>query len=283
MNAAAETRVALFGLQAAGKTTYVVALFQACNLGKDDLKITRYGQGQREYLNALSERLAARKSLERTNQTEPGELRLYVRLVSDADEVQLVIPDLSGEHLRDGMTSRMLTEDLADLATDADAALLFVRVDKVESAETLADFNLLMRGLDAVGEDIAPERPEDWEVEFAPTQVRLTDAMQELLRLRGVRPLRVALVLSAWDQVHDLAPEAWARKHLGLLSQLLDGHPLVEWTAFGVSAQGGDFQDEEDLKRLEKKSLSARPFVDEADGSRVGIGAPVKWVLGVGS
>jgi hypothetical protein len=271
--------VALVGLHSGGKTTYVVAFFQACVHKTDSVEITNYGVGGREYLNTLAERLSKLQSLERTHQSAPGELRLAVRLEKGGAETELLIPDLAGEHLREGLNLRRLPDVFDELVRVADAALVFVRVDTLEEAQSLVDFNALMAGLKDPDEgEVAPERPEDWEPEFAPTQVRLTDALQELLRLRGNVPLNVGLILSAWDKAGESSPREWALQHLPLLCQFLDNQP-GEWEIFGVSAQGGDFRDARDKERLDKLSLSERPYAESDDGNRIGVCEPVKWAL----
>lgn len=280
-----QSTVALIGLQGTGKSTYVVAFFLACESSADGMCITNYcGNGNREYLNKLAQRLADCEALERTRQTEPGELRLKVILADGAEEQQLLIPDLSGELLRDGMATRHLDEQLDQLVASANGTILFMRSDRIVAAETLADFNTALEraGQPAEGAT-APERPEDWELAVAPTQVRLVDAVQELLRRRGPAPLRLALVLSAWDTQSKagLTPLQWAQGHLALLTQLLDGQENVQWSVFGVSAQGGDFCDAEQRDRLKEVDVSVRATVAQADGSAGGVGAPVRWALGL--
>jgi hypothetical protein len=182
------------------------------------------------------------------------------------------------------MATRHLDEQLDQLVAGSNGAILFVRADRIVAAETLADFNTALEhaGQPAEGAT-APERPEDWELALAPTQVRLADAVQELLRRRGSAPLRLALVLSAWDTQSEtgLVPLQWAQRRLALLTQLLDGQESLEWSVFGVSAQGGDFSDAEQRDRLEKIDVSVRATVAHADGSEGGVGAPVRWALGL--
>lgn len=273
--------VALVGLPSAGKSTYIAALFQACVAQRDGLEITHLGDGQRDYLNKLGRQLADFNSLTRTQQSEPGELSLTVKLSAEGEPLRLVIPDLSGEHLRDALGgTQPLFSELHDLLVDVGSVLVFVRTDRVASAETLVDLNALLEGVaDPDEADTAPERPEDWVPEMAPTQVRLAHALQELVRLRGDRAVRVAIVLSAWDQAESSSPETWARGNLALVTQLLDNEPSIAWTAFGASSQGGDFKNPEDRARLEQLKLSERAQVYDGLGDPVSISAPIAWSL----
>lgn len=272
-------RLAVLGLQSTGKTTYLTAFFIACDRAADGLAITQYGLGDRDFLNKRADELGACRPVERTPQNDPSELRLMVRLEKGQPEQELVVPDLSGELLRESMNDRSLDTQILDQLSDASAHLLFLRVDRMLEAKRLADFAAALR---AAGEELAgeplPETP-DWTVELAATQVRLTDVMQELVRL-DYKPSRLAVVLSAWDQRKDehQTPEEWAREHLGLLTQWLMNSG-IEWTAFGVSAQGGDFGDVAARELLEGRTLAERPFVQAADGTIAGIGEPLKWAL----
>jgi len=271
----------MLGLHSAGKTTYAVVFYTACEGGRDGMAITKYAEGDRAYLNERADELANCKPLERTSQQARGELRLRVKLGSNRPERLLVMPDLSGELLRDSMTDRLLNEDLSQLMDESDAALLFVHSNRIIQPTNIADLNeLLRRAGEQPGGETARETPDDWEIDLAATQVQLTDIMQELMRLRGARPLRLGLILSAWDTQEEegLSPGAWASEYLPLLVQMLESDPRVDWDVFGVSAQGGDFFGPERAD-LEDTDVAERPKVQRRDGQSAGIGAPLLWAL----
>lgn len=159
--------------------------------------------------------------------------------------------------------------------------LLFARTNGLLEHKTIEDLNQLLRELgEEPGDDTAPDTADDWMIELAVTQARLTDIVQEILRLRNGRELRLGLVLSAWDTQleQDLAPREWAERNLPLLVQTLDNESTIEWEVFGVSAQGGDFEGPE-RARLEKLDVIDRPIVHRSDGEEVGIAAPLRWAL----
>lgn len=283
MAAAEPTRVAFVGLQSTGKTTYLAAFFAACETGHDNMAITKYGAGNREYLNSLADQLARCKPVERTKQSDLGEFRLFVKLSTEAPEQQLIIPDLSGELLRDSMNDRVLNPRLDSLLEEADAFLVFVRTKPIVRATQIADLNAALRAAgEEPGNSVAAERPEDWSVEQAATQARLTDVMQELMQLRQLDGVRVGITISAWDLRKDKeeTPDSWANRELTLLLQLLN-NSSVDTAVFGVSAQGGDYNDENDVVRLQQIDLNARPVVQLGDGQSAEIGAPLKWALRV--
>jgi Double-GTPase 1 len=273
--------VGMIGFPAAGKTTYAVVFYQSCEAGLDGMEITNYGVGNRQYLNQQADKLAACESLERTSQQQRHELRLRIKLADPAPERELVMPDHSGEFLRDSMSSRVLDERLSELVENTDALMLFVRSDHLVAPETLQDFNSALRnaGDEPAGEP-APEAPEAWEVGFACSQARLTDVAQEIIGLRNGRHLRLVVVLSAWDTQLEagLAPAEWAARTLPLLVSFLNNEPTIEWEVFGVSAQGGDFNGTA-VDALKAIPVEQRPKVQRRDGTSQGIGAPLRWAL----
>ena len=70
--------------------------------------------------------------------------------------------------------------------------------------------------------------------------------------------LKVRFVISAWDLVEKefqqdkVMPEEYIKIKLPLLYQyLLFNAKIIDYEIWGVSAQGGDFDDKDDLKKLQ--------------------------------
>ena len=272
----------MVGAPATGKTTFLTAFYVATENGQGDVAITRYSDSDREHLNKMMEMLGECNEVVRTNEQEPAELRLTVSFGSGKEE-QLLVPDMSGELIERAMLNRRIDEDFGQLIVDSDSVLVFLRADEMLSADPAQDLELLLR-LAGVGggsvQDESPATPDDWEIALAPTQVRLVDVVQQLMRLRDGAPVRLALIISAWDQTDgNLSPRQWSVENMPLLVQLLDGLSNVTWTVFGVSAQGGAFTDEPDRKRLENTELLNRPVVQDEAGLDSSVFAPICWAL----
>jgi hypothetical protein len=273
--------VGLIGLPNTGKTTYAVVFYQSCEAQVDDMRITRYAVGDREYLNEQANALADCKVVERTGQQQRHEVHLKVQLAATSADQELIIPDLSGEFLRDSMSSRSFSERLVALVRDCDALLLFIRPDHLKRPDKIESFNEALRELgEDPGGDSAPENPDDWEIDLGCTQARITDIIQEIVGVR-TRRVRLGLVLSAWDTEAGgaLTPRQWAERELPLVVSCVDNDPQVTSQIFGVSAQGHDFG-KVDTESLREVPIEQRAWVCHGDGSTGGIGAPLRWALG---
>lgn len=274
----------MVGLPDTGKTTFLAAFYVAAEHGGGGVEIVDLAAGDREHLNKMMERLSRCENVVRTSEQEPQEMRLSLHFSGGASE-RLLVPDMSGELIERGTIDRHMDDGFAELTVENDAILLFLRPDRLLTADPAQEFAelLAVAGIesDPGGAAAAPD-PDDWEIALAPTQVRLVDIVEQLVLLRGGAPLRLCLVVSAWDATDDkLPPRGWAEEALPLLVQMLDARDDIDWTIFGVSAQGGDFGKEAERGRLEKLDLVERPVVLDAEGAKTTILAPISWALGL--
>jgi hypothetical protein len=277
----ASKTLCMVGLPDTGKTTYLTAFYIATEEGSGDVSIATHSDSDRKYLNERMEELAECKRVTRTNEQDPEELRLMLNFEGVGDE-SLLIPDLWGERIARATEKRRIDQEFGELTIDSDAILLFLRPKELSAAEGVHDFVELCRiaGLDFEPNPGAVVTPDQWEIALVTAQVRLVDIVQELMVLRNGASLRLCLVISAWDMSSgEISPQDWTWENLPLLAQVLDSQPGIEWTVFGVSAQGGDFEDEEDRKRLIDIELIDRPIVAAADGEESNIIAPIRWAL----
>ncbi len=111
--------------------------------------------------------------------------------------------------------------------------------------------------LDALGSDELDERSaaeplsaEDppWIPERTPLQVQVVDLLEAMQRSPfQAKPLRVAVIVSAWDLTDGISADAWLKKRMPLLDQYLrSGQGAVAVRVYGVSAQGGQLSKKED-------------------------------------
>jgi hypothetical protein len=121
-----------------------------------------------------------------------------------------------------------------------------------------------------------------FKVEKASTAAKYVDALENLLASRRAHwPVRVAIVVSAWDTPERSGfrkPGEWLRKRLpSVLSMSTVNGDMMETRVFGVSAQGGPLPEKKaDLLPL---SVRERAFARDGDGNGVPIFEPLRWAL----
>lgn len=287
-------RVVLVGLPGSGKTTFLAAFWAAMNNGNaaGEVELGRLSGDQR-YLNRIRQEWLRYRRMERTLLPDETNLAVPLRLRTTGQEFTLSVPELAGENYKKAWATRELPRKVADLLSQADGLALFVSTGQVEKPIRMDQARAALFGLipaafeepadddEGEGDDEKPapeSRP--WRHEMAPTQVVLVEVLQFVEQLRTLS--RVSIVLSAWDRVLKSSagdtPETWLKRELPLLWQFLQRNPgQLEVRVFGVSAQGGDY--DEDIDRLSELSPALRPKAFDANGDELDeFIAPLKWL-----
>lgn len=291
MIAKTRSKVLMVGLPQSGKTTFLAALWHIVQeTGVPSSLRLKELRGDRTYLNRIREAWFACRPLDRT--TIQNEQLVTLCLESSAArELELTIPDLSGESFELRLRERRWPTDFDGLVNDARGILLFIHPDLIRPARRVD----LAQGLAAQLRrgDPSPDNaatcqvattvpPAPWSHELMPTQVQLVELLQFMLERRGsAEALRVVVIISAWDLLEALVgtPKEVLWKHLPLLWQFLDANPeTITHTVVGVSAQGGDLdKDRVALLGQDPPSLRVRVVGLECDPHD--LSAPVFWLL----
>lgn len=264
-----DTTILLAGLPDSGKTTYLAALFHLLRAGIENSAGLTMEQlpEERDYLMEVESAWLHFEPLIRTVATVPG--RASISTTRGADLLTLSIPDIRGEDFEHLWEYGTTTEHLATVAASATGVLLFVRADAVVPGDFLDESVETVEGVSF--------RLEDWEPEAAPTQTKLCDILEQLeLPARGVP---VAVAVSAWDTV-DIREDAgaWFQRSLPLLWQLLRA-ASSQFEVFGISAQGGDLNDPEDLHRLTALPNTTARIADPSVRRGEDLTLPLRWIL----
>jgi hypothetical protein len=144
---------------------------------------------------------------------------------------------------------RECDKDVAEILSGDTGILLFVHADRIDSPQWVTDVAALSAKM---GLDLPLVNPVPWHPRLAPTQVQLVDLIQLLCAPPlGSPPRRLGVVLSAWDKVapEGRTPAEFVAERMPLLHQWLN-HAAVaaRFRVFGVSAQGGDYEPDADVK-----------------------------------
>lgn len=306
------------GLPESGKTTFLAALWHVITLGTlpSSLTVDRVS-GDRTYLNAIAHRWSDGHALERTITAGGATVQMHLRYRSVDRAFSLTFPDLPGEVFRDAWAHRTWPKDVAEMAATATGILLFIHPDVHEPQRLDVLNRTSIAGgaaelpADATTSSGVPSETESapWLPGDAPHAVILVDLIQAVLRAqtasddnaKGESPLRVAVVISAWDLVDaearyapqaDVAnhgarmagpvpesPSQWVAHRLPFLEQFLRSNPeTIQYHVFGVSAQGGAL--DETHRLLAAPTPEERIRVVGAPGAPNDLTAVVRWSAG---
>ena len=181
------------------------------------------------------------------------------------------------------------------MAAESHGLLLFCHSQTIDAGPTKAEVSDLLGSLepDAAGEPAVasqgnPNADEQIDVtadqgqHTPPTQVALVDLLQLLAQQRGPRPAYVSFVISAWDLVAPgMTPDEFLSRNLPLLEQYIRSNAgWLQFRAYGLSAQGGDYGDEVSRRALAAKDVVERAIVLRNDGTRTGVEDIALWGLG---
>jgi hypothetical protein len=244
----------LIGLPGTGKTSFLAALWYMVNQSsvKCALELDRL-DGDSKYLNELRAAWMAYKPVPRNPADTEKVVSMILKTRDSQEPVRLMFPDLSGESFRLQWTTRQFTKEYDANLRMASGGIVFVhpeaisKPERIDAADTLVE---TMNGIEAEGDDegeegnVAVHTP--WEIEIAPTQVKLVELLQFISgRDYFKAPFRIAIVVSAWDLIakSGASPLEWISDELPLFRQFLDcNEKNFETTFYGLSAQGGRYE-----------------------------------------
>jgi hypothetical protein len=270
----------------------------------------------RERITEISDVLLASHVAVHT--TVDDEQDITLSLTCDGVDFVLSIPDLSGETWEDALVERRWPRALDGAITDATGFIVFVHCEDINDGLTIVDAEQATAAIlgdddgptdGAVNEShekqgvvpvtIASEADDDEQDTGAAvdnadeedeesrckqlTQVSLIELIQ-FFAATSPRPIRVSLVVSAWDlEPKELKPQQWLSKNGSMLAQFLElNTDEVEAAVWGVSAQGADLSNEQVREKYKDKDPIERARVHAADGTEVGVAAPLRWILRLG-
>ena len=159
--------------------------------------------------------------------------------------------------------------------------------DTIKMPAWLVDWNTLQNKLGIVP---AEKEPIEWSPDLAPTQVKIVDLLQMLMSgTLNIGGRRLALLISAWDKVEGegQTPSEILESKLPFLNQYLrSGRDPWTWQVWGLSAQGGVYEDPEKgesfaetdrLRDIER--ASDRIKIVDVNAVSSDITKPLKWLI----
>src|SRR5258708_35992349 len=272
MTESVSNQFVMIGLPATGKTSFLAALWYLVHHGEVEHRLTiERMEGDNSHLNRISDLWASFELVPRTSTNSESIVSMVLNDTSTKKSITLTFPDLSGESFMSQWVDRHFTASYDEFLKKSIGGVLFIsslnyqKPAKIVSAEPL---------LKEMGEAGQPNEEKDeegfvpWDSTQAPTQVQLVELLQFIAGREYFKPpFRLALVISAWDdvlKVKKTSPAKWLAGEMPFLSQFLESNRrLFDFNVYGVSAQGGDYN--KDVDELTGMSASERILI-EGDG-----------------
>ena len=271
--------ILVVGLPEAGKSSFIHALDDILQNPPSGAALRAFGlAADRSYLERDKAKFRNGQTLEHTERNLQGAIpELLFEDPISHERGRLLIPDLSGEIFQDQWVHRLWAKTYREQIQNVSGALVFVRAD-VESSNQELLGKMIGKG--------NPDKSEiPWDPKKASQQVQLVDVLQFIPCHASVnRPLRVAILISAWDTVlkpnnhQPKNPTNFLRREWAFLYQYLASNPEMFTTKiYGVSALGGD--EKERKGKLSKIPPEERvKLVDDDDESK-DLTRPLRWLL----
>ena len=285
--------VVMAGMPKTGKSTFLGALYHVLEAESGSSIALDVLPDARQHLEGLRKRWLRVEPEGRTSSVSPVLNDLTLRTDETGRVLSLRWPDLSGEYFDDMVRKRTLNAQVAKILEEATALLIFVHPDTVTQQPRIYEVNRAAASAgshegnqtDNEETDDATEPQEiEWDPMMVPGQILTVELLQMLLDVRfAYRICRISIIVSAWDVVpsHVPAPKEYVRSQLPLLDQFLQANvDRCHFRMFGVSALGGDPENDKEMLQAKMEPVQRIQVVDE-DGAPVadGILAPLRWLI----
>lgn len=266
--------VFMVGMPESGKSTYLASLCRLLILGEHD---TTWTLGEDdipdgiEKIKALISQLESYRKVDRTLRSVFYHIQFYLTN-KQKQEILFVVPDLSGEIFRDLVYDRRIKRTILKQMEDADTLLFFINTATMipETRLGVQEISAIKKVDEEYGETKIENSDKDEEIEQLQEKHNNQSAVVELLQCIVYlvkHPLNIKFIVSAWDLVekaHEkqrLSPEEYIKKKLPLLYQYVFLNPNISYEYWGVSAQGGDFEDKEEVIKLQDMNESILAYI----------------------
>lgn len=242
------------GLPNAGKSTYIAALAYILEHPSDDQSLRiNVRSTDRAYINKLSEAWLNQEALERTVQ---GGLNRIIFSVQgkDSSKFTLSIPDIAGEEFKSLIQKR--DNVLDDWDKDCNCLLIFIN--------NLPNIPILPEQMGETNQSDSNEFPE-FSIDLISADIQIILMIKALLDIFNVN--KIVICISAWDELlHEFASPIECLKQRSPLLYNFVNHYFPNIRIFGVSAQGGEYNNETADSLYERTTSNKRAYVVTPEG-----------------
>lgn len=274
----------LIGMPSSGKTTYLVSLANMLMMGEHETLLSLKNCDSLEGMENIQKEIENFNRFQpvgRTLRTAGGWVKIPL-LDSQGEKTWLRIPDLTGEIFKDLVKDRRLKKDIGSQLQSADTLLFFLNIDTITPIQRITpgeESAIAIIEKDYEKDIIESGRSSSTEIDMETTrqvtQADVVELLQCVLHLIKNR-IKVKFVVSAWDSIEkqldpeDRIPGKCIEKFLPLLFQFLHTNfDRIDGQIWGVSAQGFDFTNQEELEEQILDDIGNHARVITPDGEEI--------------
>ena len=249
-------KILLAGLPAAGKSTYITALWAIEKDGKSGHLLTCDGMPSESlYIDSMRENWMVLKEVRRTAFAEPQEITLPMKSTQTGEKVNLSIPDFKGE-----IFLKILDNDVSNEIEewcDKSSGILFML--------NLGEYSPQM-----LQEQVSVPRPKVDLEKVVMTSSDIDIAIQNLLLLKylyeHMDDCPIAICFSSWDAIDtndEKKINEWVMENHPCIYNYVKEH-FSKFKFYGISAQGANYEELDEGsgdKLAEKTTIKERAFV----------------------
>ena len=193
-------KIIMIGLPETGKTTFLAAFWHIIESANYHLQLEKLPP-QSDYISSISEKWGNCEPLDRTVPGTEQKVDMTLKDSNTNEIFNIVLPDLSGETFEAHFNERQWDDEYEKFIVEFHGILLFVHPNKIETPTLIADVQPALSGLDVANpnQNYPPEQTVEWDSTLAPTQVKLVDILQFHIDRHYISPLKIAVIISAWD------------------------------------------------------------------------------------
>lgn len=266
--------ILLAGLPAAGKSTYITALWAVEKDGKSGHLLSCDGlPSESSYIDGMRDNWMVLKEVRRTAFAEPHEIVLPMKSLRTGEKISLVLPDFKGEVFQ-RVLDNAVSDNIREWCGKAEGILFML--------------NLGNASPDMLQEEMSEAAKPKVELEkVVMTSNDITGAIKNVLLLKflweEVGDCPMSICFSCWDirdVAEGLSAEQWVKENHPCIYNFVEEH-FTECRYFGISAQGADYQsldDEHEDDLAEKTTKKERAFV-YTDKKSFDITEPIDHIL----
>ncbi|HBO2529471.1 hypothetical protein OLM64_28405 [Pseudomonas aeruginosa] len=276
--------IILLGGPDSGKTNYIGRLWRALDDGTGALHAAEQPEDINFVLEVTDHLFEGSFAPRSEHSDARRDFEVVVAAIKDGPRSRVVVPDISGELWRQAVIDSEIASDWMNELQQADAALLFVRVDSDQDVRPL-DWVTSRNMLEKLGGE---------EDQGLPTQVMLCELIRFLEcslanREDGGLP-RLSVVVTAWDRVDagkfEQGPSAYLEREYPLVAGRLADLKSLDVQIFGLSVVGGDLKHDPNYRQeFLEAGLDGQGWVAVSDGNGwrkdPDVTLPIAWAVGL--